>query len=67
MLLGEKANASHRTEVQAMLVNYQHKVQERYFQTVTLERKHARDCSSRLYANAPSSHLVILEVLNESL
>lgn len=34
----EKANSLHKREVQAMLVSYQQKVQECYFQKVTLEK-----------------------------
>lgn len=36
MLLGEKANSLHKKEVQALLVNYQQKIQQCYFQLVTL-------------------------------
>lgn len=52
-----------------MLVNHQQKVRECYFPLVILggEKRGARDSFGGLYANAHFSHLVILEVPNESL
>lgn len=66
-----------KREVQAMLVNHQQKVQQCYFQLATLGGKkktkktknHKSEWGTlwQLHANVHFSHLVILEVLNESL